>query len=64
VIERLAHSLDGGSICLVLLAMPHPPGRCDRRRLGYADQFERQVAVAQAFGLTAGLYAAQLALLF
>ena len=51
LIEGMAHRLDGGAVGLVLLAETDPARGGERRGLGHAHQFERQVAVGDIAGL-------------
>jgi hypothetical protein len=47
-VERAPHRLDGDVVGELAVAAPHEARRCDRRGLGDADHFEREVAVLHA----------------
>ena len=47
-VEHVAHRVDGRLVGSLLVAATDHPRRRQRRRLGHADEFERQVSIRLA----------------
>src|SRR5205823_9851180 len=51
-VEHEPHRVDGGLVCRRLVPAAHPPGRGERRRLGHANDLEREVPVRPVVKVT------------